>query len=96
MKKHTNSDSAVEGETRKYVVLADGRVRTAGMYSIHRYLSCSCPMEDCGGRAVSAGFYSVEDGKVKVWGGSETLRLKSRPEDADLIPITPPETPSDV
>jgi hypothetical protein len=36
-------------------------------------------------KPVSAGFFSIVDGKVQVGGYSETLDLHSRPEDADII-----------
>ncbi len=34
---------------------------------------------------ISAGMYKIKEGKVVVYGGSASLKLPSRPEDADII-----------
>jgi hypothetical protein len=69
----------------KYVVTANGDVRVFDKSGIHAFHACSCPFRDCGGRAVSAGFFNVEAGMVRVYGESATLLLKSRDEDTALV-----------
>jgi hypothetical protein len=36
-------------------------------------------------RPTSAGFCSIENGKVKVFGKSESMNLSSRPDDIEII-----------
>lgn len=36
-------------------------------------------------RVVSAGFFSLGDGKAHCWGKSESLKVESRPEDAAIL-----------
>lgn len=37
------------------------------------------------GKPTSAGFFSIQDGKVQTYGVSVSLELKSKPEDAFFI-----------
>lgn len=65
----------------KYVILADGKVRVFPREEIHAYQACGCPNSECGGRAISAGFWDGE----KASGESTSIGVKSRPEDTELI-----------
>ncbi len=69
----------------KYVINARGDVRVFERTGIHAYQCCTCPFKDCEGRAVSAGFFERKDGEVRTFGESTTLRIKSRPEDAEAV-----------
>ena len=72
--------------TLKYIVKADGTGKVFDRSSIHAYQVCTCPIKDCPGRAVSAGFVDIEDdGTARTYGESTTLGVKSRPEDIEII-----------
>jgi len=65
----------------KYVICADGSVKVFPRTGIHAYQVCGCPVQDCPGRAVSAGFWDGE----KAYGESTSIGVKSRPEDTEII-----------
>lgn len=69
----------------KYVVTAAGKVKVFERSAIHAYQVCTCPQEDCEGRAVSAGFFEVKDGVVRAYGESTSLGVRSREEDTALV-----------
>lgn len=70
----------------KYVIRQNGEIKLFPHVEIHSFYSCGCPEKDCEGRAIAAGFYEIsDDGKVLVSGVSMSLRVRSRPQDAELI-----------
>lgn len=69
----------------KYVIRADGTVRVSDHHAIHAFMACGCPDRECQGRAVGAGFFGVDDGKVTVYGKSTTLGIESKPSDAEAV-----------
>lgn len=69
----------------KYVITLDGEAKIFSKDKIHAYKVCDCPDLDCGGRAVSAGFFEIRDGAVKTFGESTSIGVQSRPEDAQII-----------
>lgn len=63
----------------KYIVFSDGTCRMFPVTNLHLYMVGN---KD----AVSAGRFEIkEDGKIRCFGESTTLGIKSHPDDADIL-----------
>lgn len=62
----------------KYVISDKGEVNIGGGFHIDL-------ASDFIGKVVSAGWCEKEDGKWRVFGGSIGYRIKSKPEDAEIL-----------
>jgi hypothetical protein len=65
-------------EEGKYIVFRDGSVRMFEEHHVHAWMSEGLSV-------TSAGYYRIVDGDVECFGGSETLDVKSRPGDEDIL-----------
>jgi hypothetical protein len=79
------SDPSDRGpDLRKYIILEHQGKEFAFIFPLAISHDRACP--NAAGHLISAGSFSIIDGQVFLTGlGSETLRLKSRPQDAPLI-----------
>lgn len=62
----------------KYIVFTDGTAIVFSLDHVHLWQAGDRPVR-------SAGFFAVENGKVRTYGSSSTLNKSSRPEDANII-----------
>ena len=58
----------------KYIITDKGEVRTGGAYHMDM-------ADDCEGRVIAAGHYTVTDGRVYVWGESIGYRIQAKADD---------------
>lgn len=63
----------------KYIITDENEIRL-GSSTFHSWLA-----DNCKGRVVAAGHCNLINGKYEVFGESIGFRIKSKPEDADIL-----------
>lgn len=69
----------------KYIISKIGNKEVAILFSPHIIHNNIGTNRESRGQIVSAGFFTIKDNVVSVYGKSETLKLESREEDSEII-----------